>query len=107
MHRLIGKRSELRAERGNHPAREVDVTFVGCTVVFFNGYHLLLRDKAMPAAQRLSVIGAVLIIVMHVFTHNGCGIAGNIETCLKLILSSHAGGILGVNSGPRLSGCLL
>lgn len=107
MHRLIGKRAEFRAERGNHPAREVDVTFIGGTVVFFDSYHLLLSDKPMPASQRLCVVSAVLIIIMHVFAHDGCGITSNVEACLKLILSAHTGGILGINSGPRLSGCLL
>ena len=50
MHRLIGKRAELRAERGNHPAREVDVTFIGGAVMFLDSYHLLLSDESMPAS---------------------------------------------------------
>jgi hypothetical protein len=56
MHRLVRQRAELGAQRGDHPARQVEVAAVGAVEVLFDRDHLLLADETMPAAQRLGVL---------------------------------------------------
>ena len=51
VHRLIGQWAEVRAQRGNHPARQVEVALVSRLKVLLDGDHFLLADKAVPAAQ--------------------------------------------------------
>src|SRR5690606_26888745 len=59
VHGLVGQRAELGAQRGNHPAGQVEVALVGGFQVLLDGDQLLLTDEAVPATQGLGVGGAV------------------------------------------------
>jgi len=58
--------------------------------VFFDGYQLLLADKAVPATQRLSVGGRVGVIGVHIRSHYACGVSRYIQASLKPVLQAHA-----------------
>jgi hypothetical protein len=51
VHRLVGQRAEFAAQRGNHPARKVEVAALGRAEVLLDGDHLLLADEAVPAGR--------------------------------------------------------
>ena len=55
VHRLVRQRAELGAQRGDHPAGQVQVAAFGAVEVLLDGDHLLLADEAVPATQRLRV----------------------------------------------------
>ncbi len=48
MHGLVRQRPELRAERRDHPPREVEVALVRTLQVLFDRDQLLLADEAVP-----------------------------------------------------------
>ena len=112
VHRLIGKRSELRAKCRDHPAREIQVTAIGpAAKVLLDRNHLLLRDEAMPATERLGVLGGIGVIGGHIAAHQRRGVAGNVQAGLEAVLQAHARHGLGGDAGPgrlgleqRLSG---
>ncbi len=100
VHRLVGQRSELGAERGHHPARQIQIFPVGRAEMLFDGDHLLLADETMPAAQRLGIVGRIGIIGRHIPAHDRRSIAGDIEAGLELVLQTHARHGLGVDPVP-------
>ena len=51
--------------------------------------HLLLGNEPVPATERLRVLCGVSIISRHVFAHNFCGVAGNVEARLETVLQLH------------------
>ena len=101
VHRLVRQRAELGAQRGDHPARQVQVAAVGAVEVLLDGDHLLLADEAVPATQRLGVLGRVGIVGGHVGTHDLRGVLGDVQARLELVLRTHAGGVLGIDRIPR------
>lgn len=62
--------------------------------------HLLLRDEAVPATERLGILRGIGIIGRHVFAHNFRGVARNIKPGLEPILKPHPRDSLGINSAP-------
>src|SRR3546814_9156599 len=62
--------------------------------------HLLLRDEAVPAAERLGVVGGIGVIGGHVGAHDARGVAGDVEAGPELVLGAHAGDILGTDRVP-------
>ena len=101
VHRLVRQRAELGAQRGDHPAGQIHVAPVGRAEMLLDRDHLLLGDEAVPAAQRLGVIGGVGVIGRHVLAHDGGGVAGDVEAGLEAVLQAHAGDRLGVDAVPR------
>ncbi len=51
VHGLVGQRTELAAQGGDHPAGQVEVAALGVAKVLLDGNQLLLTDEAVPAAQ--------------------------------------------------------
>ena len=51
VHRLVGQGAEFAAQRRNHPSGEIEVALLGGAEMLLDRNHLLLRDKAVPAAQ--------------------------------------------------------
>ena len=51
VHGLVGQRTELGAQRGDHPAGQVQVAAFGIPEVLLDGNHLLLTNEAVPATQ--------------------------------------------------------
>jgi hypothetical protein len=90
VHRLVGKRSELGAKGCDHPAGEVQIAAIGGAEMLLHRNQLLLGDEAMPAAERLGVFGAVLVIGGHVGAHQRCRVAGDVEAGLEAVLQPHA-----------------
>src|SRR3546814_17718375 len=76
VHRLVGQRTELAAQRGDHPARQIDVAALGGAEMLLDRDHLLLRDEAVPAAERLGVVGGIGVIGGHVGAPDARGVAG-------------------------------
>ncbi len=100
VHRLVRQRAEIGAERGDHPAGQVEIAALGRAEMLLDGDHLLLADEAVPAAERLGVKGGIGVIGRHVLAHDGGGISGDIETRLEAVLQAHAGHGLGVDAVP-------
>ena len=100
MHRLIGQWSEFGTQRGDHPARQVEVALIGITKVLLNRDELLLANKTVPAAEGLRVLAGIVVIVAHVFAHDGSRVTGNVEPRLKTILKSHTRCMLGADIRP-------
>ena len=100
VHGLVRQRTEIGAQRRNHPTRQIDIRLIGGFAVTLDGHHHLLRGETVPAAQRLRVIAAVSIVIGHVLTHDVGRVARHIETRFKAVLQLHTGGIFGVNGGP-------
>src|SRR5262249_10596646 len=69
--------------------------------MLLDGNHLLLRDEAVPAAERLCVKGGIGVIGRHVLAHDGGGIFGDIETRAEAVLQAHPRHGLRVNAAPR------
>jgi hypothetical protein len=101
VHRLVRQRAELGAQRSNHPARQVQVAAVGAVEVLLDGDHLLLADEAVPATQRLRVLGRISIVGGHVGAHDLGGVLGDVQARLELVLGAHAGSVLRVDGIPR------
>src|SRR4029453_11219837 len=51
---------------------------------------LLLRDEAMPATERLGVLGGIGVIGRHVGAHQRRGVAGDVQAGLEAVLQTHA-----------------
>ena len=68
--------------------------------MLFDGNHFLLTDEPMPAAKGLGIIRWVGIIGRHVFAHDLCGIAGNVQAGRETVLRAHACGGFRVNGIP-------
>ena len=102
VHRLIGQRAKLAAQRRDHPAREVQVTALGIAEMLLDADHLLLRDKPVPAAQRLRVIGGVRVIGGHIGAHDLGGVLGDVEPGAETVLQTHTGHRFGVDPAPVL-----
>ena len=101
VHRLVRQGAEVGAERGDHPAGEVQIAALGRAEMLLDGDHLLLADEPMPAAERLGVKGGIGVIGRHVLAHDGGRISGDIEAGLEAVLQAHAGDRLGVDAAPR------
>src|SRR3546814_9060173 len=82
------------------PARQIDVAALGGAEMLFDRDHLLLRDEAVPAAERLGVVGGVGVIGRHVGAHDARGVAGDVEAAAKLVLGEHAGDAFNVERVP-------
>ena len=101
VHRLIRQGTELAAQRGNHPAGQIEIAALGAAEMLLDRNHLLLRDKAVPATQRLGIFGAVGIIGGHILAHDCGGIFGDVEAGLEPVLQLHPGNGFGVDTAPR------
>src|SRR3546814_18635787 len=53
--------------------------------------HLLLRDEAVPAAQRLGVVRGIGVIGGHVGAHDARGVTSDVEAGAELFLGAHTG----------------
>ena len=100
VHRLVGQRSELGAERRDHPAGQVQIAAIRRAEVLLDRDQLLLGDEAMPAPQRLGVLGGVAVIGGHVGPHQRRGVAGDVEAGLEAVLQAHARDSLGRHPVP-------
>ena len=100
MHRLIGQGAEFAAQRGDHPARKVQIPALGRAEVLLDRDQLLLTDEAVPAAQRLGVVGRIGIIGGHVLAHDLGGVLGDIESGPETVLQPHAGDGFGADPIP-------
>jgi hypothetical protein len=54
--------------------------------MLLDGDHLLLADEAVPATQRLGVVGRIGIIGSHVAAHDRGGVAGDVEPGAEAVL---------------------
>jgi len=61
---------------------------------------MLLRDEAVPGAERLGVVGGVLIVFGHVAAHDRGGVASDVESGLEAVLQAHTGNRLGADAVP-------
>ena len=100
VHRLVGQGAEFAAQRGDHPARQIDVTALGGAEMLLDRDHLLLRDEAVPAAERLGVVGGIGVIGGHVGAHDAGGVARDIDAGLELVLRAHPGDIFRTDRIP-------
>ena len=108
VHGLVGQGAELRAQRRNHPAGEIDVAAIQRAVALLHAHHRLLGDEAVPRTQRLGVLGRIGVIASHVRAHDVCRITGNVQAGLETVLHAHAHDVLGIDRGPlRLLGLQL
>jgi hypothetical protein len=101
VHGLVRQGAEVRAQGGDHPARQVEVLPVGVAEVLLDGDQLLLADEAVPAAQGLGVVGRVGVVGGHVLPHDGGGVAGDVEAGAEPVLHLHAHHGLGADAVPR------
>jgi len=100
VHRLVGQGTEFAAQRRNHPAGQIEIAALGVAKMLLDRNHLLLRDKPVPATQRLGIFGTVGIIGRHILAHDRCGIFGDVEPGLEPVLQLHSGNGLCINTGP-------
>ena len=100
VHRLIRKRSELGAKCCDHPAREIQIAAIGLAEMLLDRNQLLLRDEAMPAAERLGVFGGIAVIGSHIAAHQRRGVPGNVQAGLEAVLQTHARHGLGGDAVP-------
>lgn len=101
VHRLVGQRSELGAQRGDHPAGQVQVGAISLAAeVLLDRDQLLLGDEAVPAAQRLGVLGRIVVIGRHVGPHHRRGVAGDVKAGPEAVLQAHARDGLGRHPVP-------
>ena len=89
VHRLIRKRSELGAKRGDHPAGEIQIAAIGLAEMLLDRNQLLLRDEAMPATERLGVLGGIGVIGSHIAAHQRRGVPGDVQAGLETVLQAH------------------
>src|SRR3546814_15027664 len=82
-------------------ATRTDTLFPYTTLFRSDRDHLLLRDEAVPAAERLGVVGGIGVIGGHVGAHDARGVAGDVEAGPELVLGAHAGDILGTDRVPE------
>ena len=100
VHRLVGQRAEFAAQRGDHPARKIEVALVGGAEMLLDRNQLLLADEAVPAAQRLGVAGGIGVIGGHVAAHDRGGVTRDVEAGLEAVLQAHAGNAFGADRFP-------
>ncbi len=100
VHRLVRQRAEVGTQRSNHPAGQVQVALVGGAQVLLDGDQLLLANEAVPATQRLGVLGRVGVVLGHVLAHDVGGVLSDFQTGLEAVLSAHAGDRFRVDSAP-------
>ena len=100
MHRLVGERSKLGPQSGNHPTRKIQITPVGVAEVLLDGNELLLADEAMPTPKRLGVLAGIPVVVRHVLAHNCSGVTGNIQARFKPVLQAHSRCVFRTDVGP-------
>ena len=65
--------------------------------MLFNGNHLLLTNKPVPAAQRLSVLRGICLIVLNITAHDIRRVLRHVETGFKLVLQAHTNRMLSIN----------
>src|ERR1700751_2793051 len=90
MHRLIRKRSELGAKRGHLPAGEIQIAAIGRTEMLLDRNQLLLGDEAMPATERLGVLGGIGVIGSHIAAHQRRGVPSDVQAGLETVLQAQA-----------------
>ena len=100
VHRLIGQWAKLAAQRCNHPTRKVKVATLRAAKMLLDADHLLLSDEAVPATKRLSVVGRISVVGLHILTHDLCSVARDIESRWETVLDAHASGALSVDGVP-------
>jgi hypothetical protein len=100
VHRLVGQRPEFGAQRGDHPARQIEVAALGGAEMLLDADHLLLADEAVPAAERLGVVRRIGVIGSHVLAHDLRGVARDVEAGAETVLQAHARNRLGADAGP-------
>ena len=64
--------------------------------MLFDGNHLLLTNKPVPAAQRLSVLRGICLIVLNIMAHDVRRTC-HVETGFKLVLQAHTNRMLSIN----------
>jgi hypothetical protein len=74
---------------------------LGIAKMLLDRNHLLLRDEAVPAAERLGVVGRILVIGGHVRAHDLRGVARDIEAGQEAVLEAHASDRLSIDAIPR------
>ena len=104
VHRLVRQRAEVGTQSSNHPAGQVQVALVGGLQVLLDGDQLLLANEAVPATQRLGVLGGVSIVLDHVFAHDVGGVLSDFQTGLEAVLRAHASNRFRVDSAPAAAG---
>ena len=100
VHALIGQGPEPGAQRGHHPATQVDVAAGGIPLATLDRHHHLLGDKTVPTTQRLGIPAAVGVVGGHVRAHDVSGVAGDIKTGPETVLQTHARHMFSVYAGP-------
>ena len=100
VHRLIGQRTELGAQRRHHPAGEVQVALVRRLQVLLDRDELLLPDEAVPNAERLGVDRGVGVVLVHIAAHDVGGVLRDLEPGAEAVLRPHPRGRLGVDGVP-------
>ena len=122
VHGLVRQGSELAPHGCDHPAGEVEITFVSCSKVLLDGDHLLLSNEPVPASQRLGEqseirgfinddnylrtidLLVVAVILLHVLPHDLGGVLGHVQASLELILKLHSRDVLRLQVVPALPG---
>ncbi len=100
VHRLVGKGAEIAAQRGDHPARQVEIAAFGGAEMLFDRDHLLLCDEAVPAAERLGVVRRIGIISRHIRAHDLGGVFRDVEAGGETVLDLHPCRAFGVDRRP-------
>ena len=103
VHRLIGQRAEFGAQGRDHPARQIQVFAPGRAEMLLDADHLLLRDEAVPAAERLGVGGGIGVVGGHVGAHDPGGIARDVEPGEEAVLQPHPRDRLGADPVPGVA----
>ena len=104
VHGLVRQRAELAAQSSYHPAGQVQVATLGGTEVLLDRNQLLLTDEAVPATQRLGVLGRILVVGSHVCTHDVCVVLGDVQVGVETVLEAHTYGGLRVDRLPGFVG---
>ena len=65
--------------------------------MLFDCNHLLLTNKSMPAAQRLSVLRGICLVVLNIAAHDVRRVLRHVETGFKLVLQAHTNSMLSIN----------
>ena len=104
VHRLIGKRPELGAKCCDHPAGEIQIAAIGLAEMLLDRNHLLLRDEAMPATERLGVLGGIAVIGGHIAAHQRRGVSSDVQAGPEAVLQTHARDGFGVDAVPGRPG---
>ena len=104
VHGLVGQRTELGAQRGDHPAGQVQVAAFGIPEVFLDGNHLLLTNEAVPATQGLGVLAVVAVVGRHVLAHDLRVVLGDVQMRFETVLQTHANSSFRVDVVPGFVG---